>query len=224
MLGITRARRDAVRGAVLVTLSRYMVAELEAAGLSGAVVIPPWVEVAGGTPEAGDGFLLGGRLVAHKAPLDGWSAWRRSGCGMALRVAGAGPTEVDLEGVELLGWLSANDLALELRRSRALLFPSRWQEPFGILGIEALGQATPVIVGRTGGISDWSDEGCVVVEPGDLDAMAGAIRTLARDPELATSLGRRGRSMVAERFSRSAIAPQLSLLYSSVADGGTAVD
>lgn len=220
MLGVTRARRDAIRGAVAVTLSRYMAAELTAAGLPGAVVIPPWVEVYEGPAVEGYGFLLGGRLVAHKAPLDGWSSWRRSGSGMPFRVAGAGPAAADLDGAEQLGWLGAADLASELRNSRALLFPSRWQEPFGILGVEALGQATPVIVARSGGTNEWSDAGCLVVERGDLDAMAGAIRSLARHPDLATSLGRHGRAMVAERFSRPAIAPRLDLLYRSVADGG----
>jgi glycosyltransferase involved in cell wall biosynthesis len=223
MLEVTKARQEAIRGAALVTLSRYMAAELEWAGLPAAAVIPPWIRVADGPPIDGDSFLLGGRLVTHKAPLDGWSAWRRGGCGLPLRVAGAGPAATDLAGAQRLGWLAPSDLATELRQSRALLFPSRWQEPLGILGIEALGQATPVIVARSGGTAEWSDEGCLVVEPGDVDAMADAVTTLARDPGLAVSLGQRGRTMVAERFARPSIASRLELLYRSVADGAAPV-
>jgi len=91
MVELTDARRKAVGGARLVVLSRYMAEELAAAGLPGAQVIPPWVEAPAGEPEPGNAFLLAGRLVAHKAPLDAWQAWRRAGCGLPLRVAGAGP-------------------------------------------------------------------------------------------------------------------------------------
>lgn len=219
MLEITSARRDAVRGATLVTLSRYMAAELEAEGLPEPHVIPPWVTAPPGEPVEGNAFLLAGRLVEHKAPGDAWAAWRRSGSGMALRVAGTGPAEDDLVGAERLGWLDAEDLARELRASRALLFPCRWQEPFGVLGIEALSQATPVIVSRSGGTAEWSGAGCLVVDPGDVGAMAEAIRTLADEPEVARELGRAGQAMVAERFAPSPITARLESLYRAVADG-----
>lgn len=216
MLDATTARRDAVRGATLVALSSYMRLELEAAGLPGAAVVPPWFEVSRGEPDAGSGFLLAGRLVTHKAPIDGWRAWRRADCGMPLRVAGAGPMEGELVGAERLGWLAPQELARELRRSRALLFPNRWQEPFGMVGVEALARATPVIVARTGGVAEWSHRGCLVVDPGDVTAMADAIRDLASDPRLAVRLGLDGRDMVAERFSRSEVEARLTELYRGV--------
>jgi len=219
LLEITRARGEAIRGAALVALSRYVADELEAEGLSCAWVIPPWVRVSEIEPVPGDAFLLAGRLVAHKAPVDAWAAWRRAECGMELRVAGAGPAEDELVGAERLGWLAPADLARELHGSRALLFPSRWQEPFGMVGIEALSHGTPVIVCRTGGTDEWSDAGCLVVEPGDIDEMADAVRTLAEDPALAISLGAAGRAMVSRRFSRHAIEHRLGALYASVADG-----
>jgi glycosyltransferase involved in cell wall biosynthesis len=219
MLAVTTDRLESSRGAALVTLSSYMKLELDSVGLDGAVVIPPWVEVTIEEPNAGFGLLLAGRLVAHKAPCDGWGAWRQADCGMPLRVAGAGPLEGVLEGARRLGWLTADELALELRRCRALLFPSRWQEPFGILGVEALAQATPVIVARTGGVDEWADRGCLRVEPGDVGGMAAAIRTVAGDSELAVRLGRDGRDMVAQRFSRSMIGDRLRELYGHVEAG-----
>jgi glycosyltransferase involved in cell wall biosynthesis len=219
MLEITKARWEAIRGARLVVLSRYVAGELAAEGQPAARVIPPWVQVPELEPVPGGAFLFAGRLVTHKAPVDAWAAWRRADCGMDLRVAGAGPVADELVGAELLGWLAQADLARELHRSRALLFPSRWQEPFGMVGIEALSHGTPVIVCRSGGTGEWSDAGCLVVEPGDIDAMAEAISALAEDPAQATALGAMGREMVAERFSRRAIEDRLGALYASVAAG-----
>jgi glycosyltransferase involved in cell wall biosynthesis len=217
MVELTDARRKAVGGARLVVLSRYMAEELGAAGLPGAQVIPPWVEVPAGEPEPGDAFLLAGRLVAHKAPLDAWQAWRRAGCGLPLRVAGAGSLERELEGAQRFGWLRPEALAGELRRSRALLLPARWQEPFGMIGVEALANATPVIAAATGGTGEWTDAGCLRVAAGDVGAMAAAMSTLAADPAVALALGRAGRAMVAERFARAPIEGRLRALYDAAA-------
>lgn len=222
MLGLTAARCDALRGARLVVLSHYMADELTAAGLPGALVLPPWVEPGPERFEAGQGFVLGGRLVAHKAPLDGWRAWREAGSPQPLSVAGTGPLECRLVGAERLGWLSADRLRRTLRSARALLFPARWQEPFGILGVEALAEGTPVVVAEAGGTADWSEAGCLRVAPGDVDAMADAIGRLATDPDLALRLGRGGQTAVAERFSRARLEPPLHALWHAVARGAPA--
>lgn len=217
LLDVTRARLHALADATVVVLSRYMAAELAAAGIPGALVIPPSFDVSGGEPEEGSAFLLAGRLVRHKAPVDAWAAWTRAGRPLPLRVAGQGGERRALEGAVHLGWLEPAALELELARSRALLLPSRWQEPFGMIGVEALARATPVIVGRSGGTDDWTDAGCIVVERGDVGAMAGALSELAHDPGRAVRLGRSGREMVVERFARAAIEGRLRLLYEAAA-------
>jgi glycosyltransferase involved in cell wall biosynthesis len=218
-LELTSARRDALEGARLVVLSRYMASELEREGLSGAEVLPPWLEVGEERDDAGDGFLVGGRLVGHKGVRDAVDAWSRADTGLPLRVAGDGPLADDLPGTERLGWLSPGRLREELRRARALLFPSVWQEPLGILALEALSQGTPVIVSEVGGTAEWSDTGCIRVLPGDITAMAEALGRLADDPGAALDLGRQGREMVAVRYARDAIAPRLHALYGEVAAG-----
>ncbi len=213
LLELTRARLAAIRGARLVVLSAYMARELEAAGLPGASVIPPWVEPGPPRRGAGGTFLLGGRLVAHKAPLDAWAAWRAAGRPLPLEVAGAGPLEDRLAGVRRLGWLDPPALREALARARALLFPARWQEPFGIMGLEALASGVPVVVAASGGTAEWSGSGCLVVAPGDVAAMAAAIAELAGDPERAVRVGREGRAHVMARFSRRRIEPLLEALY-----------
>ncbi len=212
MLAVTAARREAIRGARITVLSRYMADELAAAGLRGARVLPPWVEVGPLRTSAGEGYLLGGRLVAHKGPELGWEAWRRSGVRAPLSVAGAGRLLGGLDGAEALGWLDRGALRAALRRARALLFPARWQEPFGVLGLEALAEGTPVIAMDTGGVAEWAAEGAILVPPGDLEAMAEAIRALEADPDRARALGERGRQAVAARFGRAEILGAWELL------------
>jgi glycosyltransferase involved in cell wall biosynthesis len=219
ILELTRARLGALRGARLVVLSSYMAKELAVAGLAGAEVIPPWFEPASEPCEAGDALLLGGRLVPHKGIMDVWAAWMAAGRPLPLRVAGEGSLAQRLDGAERLGWLGQEALRGELQRARALLFPSFWQEPFGILGVQALAQGTPVVVADNGGTGDWSDAGCFKVAAGDVGAVAGAVERLAADPALALRYGREGRAMVAERFARRRIEARLLGLYEDVRRG-----
>jgi glycosyltransferase involved in cell wall biosynthesis len=217
MLELTAARRDALRGARLIVLSRYVADALAVVGLAGAEVLPPWVEVGHGPANAGDGFVLAGRLVRHKAVEIGWEAWLRAGQPAALRVAGDGPMADCLAGAELKGWLAHHELRRLLRSSRALLFPGLWQEPFGIVGVETLAEGTPVVLAATGGVDDWAGAGCVRVAPGDVEAMARVIARLAADPDEALRLGEEGREAVRRGFSRNRIERRLLEIYGEVA-------
>ena len=72
-------------------------------------------------------------------------------------LAGTGPLRetVSRAGAEVLGWVDHARLAGLYRRARALLFPPRWQEPFGIAGLEALAFGVPVVAWRSGGVAEW---------------------------------------------------------------------
>ena len=211
ILALTEARRAALSGARLVVLSAYMAGELAAAGLPGAAVIPPWIEAPKTTPQPGHGLLLGGRLVSHKGIERALKAWQLADCGHPLRVAGAGPLASSLSGVESLSWLSRDALLAVMAASRAVLFPSRWQEPFGILGLQALSAATPVIVFPSGGTADWSAVGCIPVT--SVAQMAAAIGALTSDAQRAQTLGMAGRAAALERFSRQRLLGELLAVY-----------
>lgn len=216
-LELTRRRLAALRGSHVVVLSNYMAQELKAVGVKGARIVPPWVEVGPQRSEPGTTFVLGGRLVEHKGIMDGWRAWHEADRPMPLVIAGSGPLENELDGAQCLGWLESEELRAELRRARALIFPARWQEPFGILGLEALAQGTPVVVAESGGTNEWSASGCIRVPAGDVPAMTAAIGRLAAEPQYAMELGRQGQSAIGEAFARERIAPKLTELYRRVA-------
>ncbi len=210
---LTAERLEALRGTAVIVLSHYMAEELAAIGLGDAMVIPPWVRLGRPRDTPGLSFVLAGRLVSHKGVVDGWRAWAGAGRPLPLKVMGEGPLAEHLAGADSLGWVDHSRCVAEVSRARALLFPSFWQEPFGMLGIEALAQGTPVIAAVSGGMDDWVDAGCIRVEPGDVPAFSDAISHLAEDPEAAFALGEAGRVMVGERFCRRVLAPRLEAVY-----------
>ena len=105
--------------------------------------------------------------------------------------------------VRFTGWLGADDLAQELADASVVVVPSRWPEPFGLVGIEALAAGRPVIASSTGGIGDWLANGVsgLCVPPGDASALARALTELLGDPERQRAMGIAGREAVAARFS-----------------------
>lgn len=190
-VGLTRARTQALRGARLVVLSRFMRDELALAGLPGAAVLPPWVVPGPPRLDAGQGWVLAGRLVRHKAPELAFAAWAQAGG--RLMVAGEGPVGAP-PGAEALGWCDRGRLREVLRGARALLFPAAWQEPWGLVGVEALAEGVPVVAVVRGGMADWAGPGVIPVH--DAAGMAEAMRRLHDDPQGALDLGEQGRSRV----------------------------
>jgi len=101
------------------------------------------------------------------------------------------------------GWLGADALAQELADASVVVLPSRWPEPFGLVGIEALAAGRPVIASLTGGVRDWLAHGVngLGVPPADPRALAQALEQLLGDPARQLAMGEAGREAVAARFS-----------------------
>lgn len=208
---LTGARLAAVRRLRLVVLSDYMRNELRAAGCDGPVhVIPPFVhDLPVAAPAVGaPGVLFVGRLARAKGVWDALEAWRRSGLELPLRFAGSGPERHALERTEalVLGWLDRPALAAALAAASVLVLPSRWQEPFGLAGLEALHCGVPVAAWDSGGVREWHPGGDGLVPWGDLDGLAVALRNLA---------GRRARP--APGFERETLMARLDEVYAAVA-------
>ena len=181
---LTRERLEALRAMRVVVLSRYMRDELTAAGLDAAriSVVPPFVRgLARASGTDGPGCVLFvGRLVAGKGPLEAAHAWRESGLDLPFVVAGAGPLRPELQrlGANVVGWVDRAGLAALLARARVLVMASRWQEPFGIAGLEALESGVPVAAWDSGGVREWHP-GDGLAPWGDVPALARAIREQA---------------------------------------------
>ena len=100
----------------------------------------------------------------------------------------------------------------------AAVFPSRWQEPFGLSGAEALAHGVPVVAFDVGGVREWltdSVSGFIVPEK-DTAAMAGKLDLLYRDKSLAGRLGKAALELVRDRFSPEKYIAAMKQLLSSV--------
>ena len=98
--------------------------------------------------------------------------------------------------------------------ARVFVCPSVY-EPFGIINLESMACATPVVASRTGGILETvvDAETGLLVEPGQPRAIAEAVNHLLAQREKAAVFGRNGRRRVEEHFSWSKIAEQTIGVY-----------
>lgn len=106
-----------------------------------------------------------------------------------------------------------------LGRASVLLFPIRWDEPFGLVMVEANACGTPVVAFDRGSVREVLDPGRtgVVVPPGDVDGLCGAV-------EAAEHLDREAcRAWVAERFTAQRMVDGYLDVYEQ-ALGGTTLD
>jgi glycogen synthase len=70
--------------------------------------------------------------------------------------------------------------------SDAVVFPVRWEEPWGLVPLEAMGKGRPVAATGRGGSGEYLRDGenCVLFEAGDAESLAVALRRLASDADL----------------------------------------
>lgn len=137
---------------------------------------------------AGDYVLYMGRICREKGTHMAIDAARLAG--FKIIVAGEPhahdgsyfKTEVkprlELPGVEYVGGVGGEEKGELLRHAYALLFPIEWEEPFGLVMLEAMLSGTPVISFRRGSTLEVIDEGVTgyLVPPGDVHAMGNAIK------------------------------------------------
>lgn len=128
-------------------------------------------------------------------------------------------------GVELCGEANHDRKVELLRGAKALLCPIRWEEPFGLIAIEAMLCGTPVIGFGRGSFPEIVDEGITGFLVSNTDEMVDAIRRIDRiDRRTCASLARR-------RFSAAKMAAEYEKLFESLSSGmnlgavkGVAVD
>jgi glycosyltransferase involved in cell wall biosynthesis len=96
--------------------------------------------------------------------------------------------------------------------------PSRWEEPFGLVAIEAQMRGTAVIASRSGGFCETVDDGHsgMLVAPGDAGALSLALLQLLAQRDRAEAMGRAGRERALRLFQESATLDRLLGLYDKV--------
>jgi glycogen(starch) synthase len=86
--------------------------------------------------------------------------------------------------------LDREALATAYRDSDVFVFPSLWEEPFGLVPVEAMACGTPVVGTGTGGSAEFLRDGSNFLRfpPGDAGALAACVRRLAAEPDLRSRL------------------------------------
>ena len=123
-----------------------------------------------------------------------------------------------LNRVEFRGWISDTEKIDELARTTIFCLPSYDEGlPMGVL--EAMSFGLPIVTTPVGGIPDVlkHEENALLFNPGDIDAMAEALRRLLLNPDLRQSLADKALKDSIE-FRPSRIGEQWVRLYTAAAD------
>ena len=95
--------------------------------------------------------------------------------------------------------------------------PSIWPEPFGQVVVEAMACGKPVVASAIGGIPDIIVDGQsgLLVEPGNVQALQEALRTLLLDPARRAQMGILGRQR-ARLFTVGTVANRIEQIYTEL--------
>lgn len=177
----------------------------------------------------GEGGYLAflGRICPEKGALEAIEIARRAG--MTLKMAAkvdpadrkyyegvVGPAIDASPHVEFVGEIDDGQKSEFLGNAKALLFPINWPEPFGLVVIEAMACATPVIAFNQGSVPEIMDDGLTGFVVNNVDEAVDAVR------ELDTLFRPSIRSRFEERFSVGAMAREYVRIYEDLVSSDAA--
>ena len=109
--------------------------------------------------------------------------------------------------VRFRGWLTREEVRLALSEADVVAAPSVLarsgsREGIPVALMEAMASGVPVVASRLSGIPELVEDGKngLLVEPADVEGLAGALERLQRDEELRHRLGTAGRDTVEREF------------------------
>ena len=222
-------RRNAAR-APIVACSGYTRDHLVAAGVPRQRThvihpIPPEEDRPRVPPPAVPRLVVAGNLLRGKGVDIAIDALPHLPPEVTLDIVGDGPSRADLERrarsfgarVRFRGWIASSEIATLYDEASVVVVPSRWPEPFGMVGIEAMRRARPVVAAGHGGILEWAagTAGARTFAPGDPISLAAAVRRLLTTPEAGEAALEHARS----RFPHRRLLDEVEALLSRVRDG-----
>jgi glycosyltransferase involved in cell wall biosynthesis len=140
-------------------------------------------------PSASNRIVFVGRLSEAKGVRTLLEAWRRSPPErMELEIIGEGDLRADLEvdlppNVRFVGWLQRDAALRRLMTARALVFPSEWYEPFGMVLLEAMAAGLPTVGSDIAAVREITQpyDTNQLVAPASPVALAKALEMLVDD-------------------------------------------
>ena len=182
----------------VVACSQWVREELSRDGIASEVCLLPGARRGSGfrrAPAAEPTFVFCGRLDREKGVellLLAFSRLHQSGFPTArLRIVGRGPLLPELQGianslhlhgaVTFCGWQTPREVEAGLRDAWALVTPSLWAEPLGMVAVEAIVRGVPVIASAHGGLAEVVEHGVsgLLFPNGDEDALHDHLQAIA---------------------------------------------
>jgi glycosyltransferase involved in cell wall biosynthesis len=130
--------------------------------------------------------------------LRAFAGVRRTVPAARLRIVGEGPLRQALEdqvrgldlgaAVTFRGWIAPEKVEEEMADAWAVVMPSLWAEPLGLVAIEAILRGIPVIASAAGGPAETVEPGVsgILFPNGDEDALARSLADIASARAFAT--------------------------------------
>jgi glycogen synthase len=120
--------------------------------------------------------------------IGGWDASEEAR--LRARVAALGVQER----VRFAGQLAPDEVLAAYCDADAVVFPVLWEEPWGLVPLEAMGVGRPVVATGRGGSGEYLRDGenALLFDPGNAESLATAVRRLADDPPLRARLRANG--------------------------------
>jgi glycosyltransferase involved in cell wall biosynthesis len=212
-------RRPGLR---IATVSEAQAQRLRRAGARRCEAVPNWIDLDQFpfSSVSGSGLAFLGRMEAEKGPDLAIAAARALGRPLVLAgpvtdhaffadhvLPGLGPD------IHYAGVLGHDDKVELLGRSSCVLVPSRWEEAFGLVAVEAMACGTPAAGLANGALADVIDDGVT----GFTTADAGELGDLVLRADKLDRAAVRARA--AARFSIERTAGRYLELYAEVAEG-----
>ncbi|MFC1734805.1 glycosyltransferase [Candidatus Hydrogenedentota bacterium] len=99
-------------------------------------------------------------------------------------------------------WIAPDRMPEIYRKGDIFVVAPLWQEPFGLIAVEAMASGLPVIATRVGGLQTIVEDGVTgfLVEPGDSLALSEKIKLLLDNPKLRQEMGAKGRERAEKVF------------------------
>jgi spore coat protein SA len=191
-------------------------------GADEAIFYPPPCRKEAKTPTV----LFAGRLVKDKGVhilIEAMRLLEQRGCKLRALIVGSsnfgGSGDTDYihwlktnapSTVTFLPYRSGAALGDLFREANIFCSPSIWDEPFGLVNVEAFASGLPVVSTRGGGAAEiFVDGGGILVERGSAAQLADALGQLAEDAELRSVIGQQGYAAFLNRFTWSIARTQL---------------
>lgn len=128
------------------------------------------------------------------------------------------------DAVEFTGWAEGESKDALYKKASVFVLPS-YHEGLPMAVLEAMSFGLPVVATNVGDIKEAVSEGengnGFLVEPGDVDQLADALRTLIKNPQMCSDYGKAAREKIHDKFNAAAYADRLYTIWKSAKESET---